>query len=100
MDQMRSFKLNFLVSRFHRKLQPGWTCPAAVAQSDRELAEGIVGEALQEIIEWVLNRRRSDSCPHSVSDDEVSNNVPDGLVLDDVGWVNSVVVDYTKWIRE
>lgn len=89
LDQM---PLNFLVSHFHGKLQPGWTCPVGVAQSDRDIVEGAVGHSLQEVIERVLNRRRSDSFPHAGSDDEVSNSVPDGIVADDLGWVNGAEV--------
>lgn len=88
LDQMRRFKVTFLVSHFHGKLQPGWTCPAGVAQSDRDMVEGVVRHSLQEIIERVLNRRRSDSFPHIGSDAGVSNRAPDDIVGDDLGWVN------------
>lgn len=39
--------------------------------------EDIVGRALLEIIEPVLNRRPGDWLPHAVSDDGGSNRVPD-----------------------
>lgn len=64
-----------------------------MAESDRSVVEGAVGDALLEIIERVLNRRRSDSFPHAVSDDEVGSGVPDSLVVDDLGWVNGSVAE-------
>lgn len=87
--QLRRSKVNFLVSRFHGKLQAGWTFPPTVGDLDRVLVEGVVGHALQEIVERVLNRRRSDSFPHSESEDEIEESQPeDGD--DDLGWVNGV----------
>lgn len=46
LDQMERLEVDFLVSHFHSKLQPGCTCPVGVAQLDRHLLEGIIRQAL------------------------------------------------------
>lgn len=95
LDHMRRFNVTFLVSNFHGKLQPGWTCPPGVAESDKEAVACFVGEAVLEIIERVLNRRRSDSFPHAASDDGASKTLPDSPVVDDLGWVSGLPVEST-----
>lgn len=81
--------MHFLVSNFHGKLQPGWTCPASVGGMVRDSVEGIVRDAVREILEKVLNRRRSDSFPHDESDGEKKRNVRDGYKDDDLDWLKS-----------
>lgn len=92
LTRLRRGAVCFLVSNFNVKLQPGWTCPPDAAREDRVEVEGVVGAALLEIVERVLNRRRSDSFPHALSDDEVAASIQDCLVTDDLGWVNGAAV--------
>lgn len=86
---LKCYKVNFLVSRFHGKLQPGWTCPRGVSAEDDVVVANIVGEALQEIIERVLNRRRSDSFP--LPGGELENVGREGFSDDDFEWFAGAV---------
>lgn len=86
---LRCYKVQFLVSGFHGKLQPGWTCPPGATAEDKEAAEMVVGDALKEIIERVLNRRRSDSFPLVAGAEE--NTGREGFNDDDFTWLAGAV---------
>lgn len=70
LDHLRARGLQFLVTGFHGKLQPGWMCPPTASAQDGDAVAALVADALKEIVERVLNRRRSDSFPHAESDGE------------------------------
>lgn len=75
--------VEFLVSGFHGKLQPGWTCPPLAKQHEREIVETLVADALGEIIERTLNRRRSDSFPLVEMNGPGQSVVEDPATVDD-----------------
>lgn len=78
--------VEFLVSGFHGKLQPGWTCPPLATQHEREIVETLVADSLGEIIERTLNRRRSDSFPLAEMDGPGQSGVEDPATDDDFLW--------------
>lgn len=84
---VRTHNLQFLVSNFHGKLQPGWTCPVSTGEDERGRMERLVAEALEEIVERTLNRRGSDSFPLAEIDEESQSGGDDGLTDDDLSWL-------------
>lgn len=84
---IRTRGLQFLVTGFHGKLQPGWMCPPNASPQDSDAVAARVGDALKEIIEHVLNRRRSDSFPHADSDGESKGVGRVGYDDDDLQWM-------------
>lgn len=82
--------MQFLVTGYHGKLQPGWVCPPDASPQDSDVVAALVGNALKEIIKRVLNRRRSDSFPHAESDAEKSAGRAG--FDDDLEWVMDAMV--------
>lgn len=72
--------MRFLISVFNGKVKPERTCPPGLDACDSKLITTVVGDAVKEIIEGVLNRQRSDSFLHAESDGESS-----GAVLEEYG---------------
>lgn len=78
--------VRFLVTVFNGKVKPDWTCPHGLDACDSDVITTVVGGALKEIIEGVLNRQRSDSFLHADSDGESSGAAPEEYG-DDLQWL-------------
>lgn len=81
--------VEFLLSGFHGKLQPGWTCSPLATPRERALVHTLVADALGEIIERTLNRRRSDSFPLAEVDGPGQSAVEDVVTDDDLLWLGA-----------
>lgn len=81
-------KVQFLVSGFHGKLQPGWLCPPLAAPLERTMIELVVSDALAEIVERTLNRRRSDSFPLEEIDGPLQSAVEEVFSEHDISWLD------------
>lgn len=62
-------------------------CPPDATRQDSDAVVALVADALKEIIEHVLNRRRSDSFPHAESDGESKRVGRVGYDDDDLQWM-------------
>lgn len=79
--------VKFLVSYFHGKLQPGWTCPPLTAPHEETMIETVISDVLGEIVERTLNRRRSDSFPLAEIAGAGKGPVLEVSVEDDLLWL-------------